>query len=144
MDRLSLAAVECNYKEIDRQLKEKYIHRLNDNDILVEIIRENTRSEESKDVTSEQVLARTKWVEAQNAQSTIMHSLNETKHFDNIKTVRGERDKLRGNHEQMPKCQQKRGAVDVVLAICPDDALTMERTVESMERSTTLERLEGT
>ena len=40
MGRLRLAPVECNYKEIDRQLKEKFIHGLNDNDMLVEIIRE--------------------------------------------------------------------------------------------------------
>ena len=30
MGRLRTAAVKCNYKEIDRQLKEKFIHGLND------------------------------------------------------------------------------------------------------------------
>ena len=57
MGRLRLAAVECNYKEIDRQLKEQFIHGLNYNDMLVGIIRKLTKTEESKDVTSEQVLA---------------------------------------------------------------------------------------
>ena len=62
MDRLRLAAEEFNNKEIDRQLKEQIIHELNDNDILVELIRELIKTEESKDVTSEQVLAWTKRV----------------------------------------------------------------------------------
>ena len=48
MGRLRLATVECNYKEIDRQLKEQFIHGINDNDILVEIIRELTKTEESE------------------------------------------------------------------------------------------------
>ena len=50
MSRLRIAAIECNYKEIDRQLKEQFIHRLNDNDMMVDIIKELTKSEENKDV----------------------------------------------------------------------------------------------
>ena len=46
MGRLSLAAIECKYKEIDRQLKEQFIHGLNDTDILAEIIRELTKIQE--------------------------------------------------------------------------------------------------
>ena len=45
MGRLRLAAVECNYMEIDRQLKEQFIHEINDNDMLTEIIRELTKSQ---------------------------------------------------------------------------------------------------
>ena len=30
MGRLWVAAVECNYQEVDRQLKEQFIHGLND------------------------------------------------------------------------------------------------------------------
>ena len=56
MGRLRLPAVECNYKEIDRQLNEQFIHGLNDNDMLAEIIRELTTAEESTAVTSEQLL----------------------------------------------------------------------------------------
>ena len=40
MGRLRLALVECNYREVDRQLKEQFIHGLNDNDMFAEIIRE--------------------------------------------------------------------------------------------------------
>ena len=30
MERLQVAAVECNYPEVNRQLKEQFIHSLND------------------------------------------------------------------------------------------------------------------
>ena len=53
--RLRLAAVECNYKEIDRDLKEQLIHGLNDNDMLAETIRELIKAMECTAVTSEQV-----------------------------------------------------------------------------------------
>ena len=36
ISRLRLAALECNYEEINRQLKEQFIHRLNDNDVPTE------------------------------------------------------------------------------------------------------------
>ena len=52
MGRLQLTAVQCNYKGINGQ----FINRLNDNEMLVEIIRELTRTEENKNVQSEQVL----------------------------------------------------------------------------------------
>ena len=80
MGRLRLAAVECKYREIDRQLKGQFIHRLNDNDTLAEIIRELTKAEESIVVTSEQVLVWAKRVEAQRAQSetNILSKQNKT------------------------------------------------------------------
>ena len=42
MGWLCMAAAECQYKEIDRQLKEQFIHGLNDKSMLDEIIRELT------------------------------------------------------------------------------------------------------
>ena len=56
MDRFITATIECSYKEIDRPLKEQFIHELNDDHIMIEIIKELTTSEENKDVTSYQVL----------------------------------------------------------------------------------------
>ena len=53
MGRLRAAAVECNYKEIDRQLKEQFIHGLNDEKMLAEIIRELTKCKENNTVHSE-------------------------------------------------------------------------------------------
>ena len=65
MCRLRLAAVDSNYKEIARQLKEQFVHRLNDNDMVEELTRELTKAKGSTAVTSEQVRAKT--VEAQRA-----------------------------------------------------------------------------
>ena len=55
MGRLRLAAVECNYREVDRQLKKQFMYRLNDNDMLAKITRELTKSQENTDTTREQV-----------------------------------------------------------------------------------------
>ena len=40
MGRLHVALAECNYRELDRQLKEQFMHGLNDKLMLDEIIRE--------------------------------------------------------------------------------------------------------
>ena len=45
MGRLRLAAVEFNDREVDRQLKEQFLHELNDNDLLPEIIGKHTKPE---------------------------------------------------------------------------------------------------
>ena len=67
MGRFKLAVVGCSYKEVHRQLKEQFVHGLNDNDKLTVIIRELTKAEESTHITSEQVLGWAKRVEAQRA-----------------------------------------------------------------------------
>ena len=45
-ERLDLSAIECNFKEIDRQLKEQSIHGLNATEMLGELtkIHENEES----------------------------------------------------------------------------------------------------
>ena len=55
MSRLCLAAIECNYKEIDRYLKEQFIDVLNDIQMLTEIRSELIKVEENANVRSEQV-----------------------------------------------------------------------------------------
>ena len=42
MGRLRIVAAECSYQEADRQLKEQFIHGLNDKDMLGAIIKEFT------------------------------------------------------------------------------------------------------
>ena len=39
-----IAVAQCNYKEIDRQLKEKFIHGLNNDDMMIDIIKEFTKN----------------------------------------------------------------------------------------------------
>ena len=51
MGRLRILGTECNYNDIDRQLKEQLIHSLTDSGIMVEIISELTNGE-NKDVTT--------------------------------------------------------------------------------------------
>ena len=52
MGRLRIAAAECNYQELDRQLKEQFIHGLNDKDMLGEIMKELTASRNNDHITS--------------------------------------------------------------------------------------------
>ena len=56
MGRLKTAAVECNCKEIERQLKEQFTHGLHDEEMLVEIITELTKCDENTTIHSENVL----------------------------------------------------------------------------------------
>ena len=57
MGRLHIAAVESNYLEIDRQLKEQFIHGLKDKHMLEEIIKELTVTSNDDHFTSRGVLA---------------------------------------------------------------------------------------
>ena len=57
MGKLHVVAVECNYREVDRQLKEQFIHGLNDKYMFKEIIKELTITKDDDWITSESVLA---------------------------------------------------------------------------------------
>ena len=57
MGRLHVAVAEFNYKEIDQQLKEQFIHGLSDKVMLDEMIRELTAKSNDEQMTSEGVLA---------------------------------------------------------------------------------------
>ena len=59
MGRLCVAVAECNYREVDQQLKEQFIHGLNDKMMLDEVIRELMAK------SNNEVLAWAKRVEAQ-------------------------------------------------------------------------------
>ena len=64
MGRLWVAAVECNYHEVNRHLKEQFINGLNDKCMLEEIIKELTSTRNDGHITSGGVLAWAKRVEA--------------------------------------------------------------------------------
>ena len=80
-------AAESNYRELDRQLKEQFIHGLNDKVMLDEIIRELTVKNNNKQVMSEGVLAWTKRIEAQRAQATVLNNITESHQFNKIKVA---------------------------------------------------------
>ena len=85
MGRLHVAAVECNYQEVDRQLKEQFIHGLNDKHMFEEIIKELTVTNNDDHITSGGVLAREKRVEVQRVQATVLNKLTNLRQFDKIK-----------------------------------------------------------
>ena len=51
----------------DRQLKEQFINGINDNDMMIEILREWAAIKKTNELSSEQVLAWARRVEAQRA-----------------------------------------------------------------------------
>ena len=85
MGWLCMAAAECGYKEIDRQLKEQFIHGWNDKSMLDEIIRELTSRNSNVQTTSEDVLTWAKRVKAQRVQASMLNDITETKAFDKVK-----------------------------------------------------------
>ena len=85
MGRLHIAAVECNYQEVDRQLKELFIHGLNDKHMLEEIMKELMAAKNDDHITSGDVLAWPKRVEAQRAQAVVLNTLTESRQFDKVK-----------------------------------------------------------
>ena len=80
-----MAAAEYGYKEVDRQLKEQFIHGLNDKIMLDEIIRELMSRTSNVKMTSKDVLAWAKRVKAQMVQAAVLNDLTEIKVFDKIK-----------------------------------------------------------
>ena len=64
--------------ELDRQLKEQFIHGLNDKCMLDEIIRELTAKNNNEQVTSEDMLVWAKRIEVQRAQAAILNSITES------------------------------------------------------------------
>ena len=80
--RLRTAAMECNYKDEDRQLKEHFILRLNDSKMLTEIIRELTKKDENAIILSEPLLTWAKRVEVQRVNAAVINSLHELKNCD--------------------------------------------------------------
>ena len=85
MGRLCVAVAECNYREVDGQLKEQFIHGLNDKMMLDEVIRELTAKSNNKQTTSENVSVWAKRVEAQWAQAAILNDIAESHKFDKTK-----------------------------------------------------------
>ena len=79
MGRLRAAVFECKYKEVDRQFKEQFIHGLNGDEMLTEVISELTKCGEDVTIPSETVLAWAKRVEAQRVQTVEIRGLHESK-----------------------------------------------------------------
>ena len=88
MGRLCVVAAECNYKEIECQLKEQFIHGLNDKNMLDEVIRELTTKNINHQTTSEDMLIWAKRVDVQWVQAAILSDITESQRFNKVKVAR--------------------------------------------------------
>ena len=85
MGRLCAVAVECTYQEIDRQLKEQFIHGINNKHMLEEIIKELTATSNDVHITSGGVQVWAKRVEGQRVQASVLDTLTESRQFNKVK-----------------------------------------------------------
>ena len=83
-----MAVAECNYRELDRQLKEQFIHGLNVKCMLAEVIRELTAKNNDEQMTSKGVLIWARRIEAQRAQAAILNNITESHQFDKVKIAK--------------------------------------------------------
>ena len=85
MGRLCIAAAECSYREVDQQLKEQFIHGLNDKTMLDAVIRELTAKDNNEQTMSKDVLVWAKRIEVQRAQAAILNNITESQKFNKVK-----------------------------------------------------------
>ena len=85
MGRLCMVAAECSYREVDHQLKEQFIHGLNDKVMLDKVIRELTAKNSSEQTTSEDVLSLARRIEAQRAQVAILSDITKAQNLTRFK-----------------------------------------------------------
>ena len=88
MGRLRVVAAECNYKELDHQLKEQFIHGQNDKMMLDEVIRELTTKDSNNQTTNEDVLIWAKRVEPQRMQAAILSDITDSQRFNQVKVAK--------------------------------------------------------
>ena len=55
MGRLKTVVIKLKYKDVDRQLKEQFIHGLNDDEMLMAVIRGSTKVRKDVTIPSETV-----------------------------------------------------------------------------------------
>ena len=83
-----IAATECNYKELDRQLKEQFIYGLNHKEMIGVIIKKLTTIKRNDTIKSEIIWTWAKSVEAQRAQVALMKTIMESKEFHKIRIAK--------------------------------------------------------
>ena len=95
---------ECNYKELDHQLKEQFIHDLNNTTMLDKEIRELTTKGSNDQTTSEDVLIWAKTVEAQRMQAVRLSDITDSQRFNQAKVAKhqaGQRVTYRASSHQL-------------------------------------------
>ena len=92
MGRQHVTAVKCNYQEVDRQLKEQFIHGLNNKYMLEEIIKHLMAVKNDDHIRNGGILAWAKRVEVQRAQAAVLNTLTEFRQFNKIKIAKKTKD----------------------------------------------------
>ena len=93
MGRLCIAVAECSYGEVDQQLKQQFIHGLNDKTMLDKIIRELTAKDNNDQMMSEDMLVWAKRIEVWRAQAAILNDITESQKFDKVKLAQKPKNK---------------------------------------------------
>ena len=123
---------ECNYREVVRQLKEQFIHGLNDKSMLDEVIRELMAKNNREQTMSKDVSGWARRIKAQWAQETLLSHITESQKFDKVKMV--QKTKGRWDIETMCQAHHKDHANIVGEAMCQDSVQHMERHVLDVGR----------
>ena len=92
-------------QEIDSQLKEQFIHSLNDKHMLEEIIKELTATRNDDHITSGGVLAWAKRVEVQRVQAAVFDMLTDSRQFNKVKYQKGQKQTML--ELQLVRCHQQ-------------------------------------
>ena len=88
MGRLCIAAVDCYYQEVDRQLN----NGLNEKYMLEEIIKELMATKTDDHITSSGMLAGTKRVETQRAQASVLNTMTQSRQFNKVRISKETKD----------------------------------------------------
>ena len=81
MGRLQIRVAECEFKELDRKLKDHFIDGLNDDGMIMDTMWELTSMMDGSLVTSGQALAWAQRVEAQSSQTTMLDSFKRNQRY---------------------------------------------------------------
>ena len=90
MGRLHIAAVECHYQEVNRQLRA--VHTWLKQQYMLEMIKELTATKNNDHITRGGILAWAKRVEAQRPQAAVLNMVTESRQFDKIKISKRVKD----------------------------------------------------
>ena len=119
-------------QRMDRQLREQFIHGLNDKIMLDKIIRDLMSRTSNMQMTSEDMLAWVKRVKAQRVQAAELNDLREIKAFDEIKGGLNQRAPGKERHRLQ---HTRNGHVDTAdKATHQDNAQHMGKCMQHMAR----------
>ena len=88
MGRLYIKATGYKYKEYDRRLKRQFINGLDNESIIVEIIKELTALKDTSDMSNKDVLMWAQRSEPQHVQKEVLDNMKNKKEFDLVRSSR--------------------------------------------------------